>query len=460
MCGRDELQVLPDHLIGFDRRYGNIVFVRPASELESLAEEHKFHKVFNLKSSQFLMPGLVDAHFHPPEYHKASLSLEGGFGLWSVKTMIPGELRFRNVTFAAQQSAAFVREQLRLGTTTAGYMSTVSIDSNFELARVINRKGMRAIIGKGLIDQGQVPPAIFMETTEQAIENVKIFIDRIRRFNNTLLQPAIGLYGDFAISEELQKGLADIIAKDSEIFVMAHWADARPAYKGVLAQWLSAGILPANRSLMVHSVNLRESEIQMYPPNGLSIAHCPATLWNLRFGNYLDVRRMWNLGVNVALGSDVAAGVSPFILRTMRVAHHVSRAVSFNFTGNLPADYAPLTIDEVFYLATLGGAQAIALSDRIGNFEVGKQFDALLIDTQAPSQLDPVFYTSDTDTLNDSVTKFLWNGDERNILKVWVGGKLRSSRCGTPTSVVTNGDDLPATYLSSMNSKPGGVFDD
>jgi len=54
---------------------------------------------------------------------------------------------------------------------------------------------------------------------------------------------------------------------------------------------------------------------------------------------------------------DVAAGVSPFILRTMRVAHHVSRAVSFNFTGDLPADYAPLTIDEVFYLATLGGAQ-------------------------------------------------------------------------------------------------------
>ena len=58
--------------------------------------------------SQFLMPGLVDAHFHPPEYHKASLSLEGGFGLWSVETMIPGELRFRNVTIAAQQSAAFV----------------------------------------------------------------------------------------------------------------------------------------------------------------------------------------------------------------------------------------------------------------------------------------------------------------------------------------------------------------
>jgi len=41
----------------------------------------------------------------------------------------------------------------------------------------------------------------------------------------------------------------------------------------------------------------------------------------------------------------------------MRVAHHVSRAVSFNFTGDLPADYDPLTIDEVFYLATLGGAQ-------------------------------------------------------------------------------------------------------
>jgi len=41
----------------------------------------------------------------------------------------------------------------------------------------------------------------------------------------------------------------------------------------------------------------------------------------------------------------------------MRVAHHVSRAVSFNFTGNLPADYAPLKLEEVFYMATLGGAR-------------------------------------------------------------------------------------------------------
>ena len=65
----------------------------------------------------------------------------------------------------------------------------------------------------------------------------------------------------------------------------------------------------------------------------------------------------WTMHHYTLYSPDVAAGVSPFILRTMRVAHHVSRAVSFNFTGNLPAGYAPLTIDEVFYLATLGGAR-------------------------------------------------------------------------------------------------------
>ena len=54
------------------------------------------------------MPGLVDTHFHPPEYHRAALSLEEGFGGWSVATLLPGELRFRNVTVAAEQSTAFV----------------------------------------------------------------------------------------------------------------------------------------------------------------------------------------------------------------------------------------------------------------------------------------------------------------------------------------------------------------
>ena len=61
------------------------------------------------------MPGLVDTHFHPPEYHRASLSLDGGFGAWSMATMIPSELRFRNRTIAAQQSEAFVVNKLTVG---------------------------------------------------------------------------------------------------------------------------------------------------------------------------------------------------------------------------------------------------------------------------------------------------------------------------------------------------------
>ena len=73
---------------------------------------HTYPHTHTYAHSQFLMPGLVDTHFHPPEYHRASLSLDGGFGAWAAATMIPSELRFRNLTIAAQQSEAFVVNKL------------------------------------------------------------------------------------------------------------------------------------------------------------------------------------------------------------------------------------------------------------------------------------------------------------------------------------------------------------
>jgi guanine deaminase len=73
-----------------------------------------------------------------------------------------------------------------------------------------------------------------------------------------------------------------------------------------------------------------------------------------------------------------------------------------------------------FWLATLGGALALGLADRIGSFAVGKDFDALLVDTEGAAAFD----ISQWDTMEDRFQKFINLGDDRNILGVWVAGRL------------------------------------
>ena len=62
---------------------------------------------------------------------------------------------------------------------------------------------------------------------------------------------------------------------------------------------------------------------------------------------------------------DIAVGYSPSVLTEMRVALLASRALRLNLTMNLPADYTQLTLDEVFYLATMGGAEGAYTYSRI-----------------------------------------------------------------------------------------------
>lgn len=87
--------------------------------------------------------------------------------------------------------------------------------------------------------------------------------------------------------------------------------------------------------------------------------------------------------------------------------------------------YVPLNYKEVTYLATLGGAKALFLDDLIGNFVVGKRFDALLVDTDCSPidffDLQP--QKSDDEHLLECLQKFIYSGDDRNIIQVFVDGK-------------------------------------
>ncbi|KAJ4286370.1 hypothetical protein N0V88_008037 [Collariella sp. IMI 366227] len=124
-------------------------------------------------------------------------------------------------------------------------------------------------------------------------------------------------------------------------------------------------------------------------------------------------------GIKVGLGTDSGGGFSSSILDAMRQAMIASYAREAMSKGQDKG----LSIAEAFYLATLGGAQVCGLEGRVGNFEVGKDFDALVIETQGRDQ-DIMTMVEEEDSLKTVFEKFVMTGDDRNIIKVYVQGRL------------------------------------
>jgi guanine deaminase len=153
-----------------------------------------------------------------------------------------------------------------------------------------------------------------------------------------------------------------------------------------------------------------------------------------------DVKRLIEGGVKVGLGTDVSGGNRISILEAMRAALDVSHHINFMKkqnvlgTGQLTENaenlkYEPLDYKQAIFLATLGGAQAMALESKIGNFMIGKSFDALLIDTYAGAvdefKLPKILTEKSTEEekFQKLLEKFIYAGDDRNILKVFVNGR-------------------------------------
>uniref|UniRef100_T1GUM9 Amidohydrolase-related domain-containing protein n=1 Tax=Megaselia scalaris TaxID=36166 RepID=T1GUM9_MEGSC len=182
---------------------------------------------------------------------------------------------------------------------------------------------------------------------------------------------------------------------------------------------------------MAHGVFLEDEEIKLLAKTGTSVSHCPASNTMLSSG-LCDVFRLLNGGVKVGLGTDVSGGncvsIKDVILRALDVSHHLEfiKKHEIKGTGKMPTTdetYKSMNYKQAIYLATLGGASAIAVDDKVGNFDVGKEFDALFIDTSifpmpnfVLSELLEQKFTPEQKVL-ELVQKFIFNGDDRNIVK-------------------------------------------
>uniref|UniRef100_A0A2K6FEH1 Guanine deaminase n=1 Tax=Propithecus coquereli TaxID=379532 RepID=A0A2K6FEH1_PROCO len=357
------------------------VFLEEASQHEKLAKEWSFKpcEIRELSHHEFFMPGLVDTHIHAPQYYFAGSNVDLPLLEWLIKYTFPVEQRFQSTDFAEEVYTRVVRRTLKNGTTTACYFGTIHTDSSLLLAEITDKFGQRAFVGKVCMDLNDTVPE-YKESTEESVKETESHISE----NRDEIEAVKKLHPSY-------KNYTDVYDKNN---------------------------LLTNKTVMAHGCYLSAEELNVFHERGASISHCPNSNLSLSSG-LLNVLEVLKHEVKIGLGTDVAGGYSYSMLDAIRRAVMVSNIFLINKINE-----KSLTIKEVFRLATLGGSQALGLDSEIGNFEVGKEFDALLINPKASDSPIDLFYGDVVGDISETVIqKFLYLGDDRNIEEVYVGGK-------------------------------------
>ncbi|MGB4074651.1 guanine deaminase [Pseudomonas sp.] len=364
-------------------------------------------------ANALITPGFIDTHIHYPQ---TGMIASYGEQLldWLNTYTFPTEQQFADKAHASDVAGIFLKELLRNGTTTALVFGTVhkqSVDAFFEAAEALN---LRMIAGKVLMDRNA--PDYLTDTPESGYADSKELIERWHgkgrlhyavtpRFaptstpeQLTLAGKLLGEYPDLYMHTHLSENLKEI-----------EWVKALfPERKGYLDVYDHYQLIGA-RSVFAHGVHLCDDECKLLAETGSAVAFCPTS--NLFLGSGLfDLNKLEEHGVRVGLGTDVGAGTSFSQLQSLNEAYKVMQ-----LQGKKLDPFKSL------YLATLGGAHALYLDDKIGNFEGGKDADFVVLDYNATPLIS--YRMQQAKTLDEKLFALTMLGDDRAVKETFAAGE-------------------------------------
>ena len=360
-----------------------------------------------------IMPGFIDTHIHFPQTDVIA-SPAPSLLPWLERYIFPAEDQFKDATHAREVADFFLDELIRCGTTTAMVYCTVhpvSVEAFFAASQARN---LRMAAGKVMMDRNC--PAPLRDDAEIGARESEALIQKWHQ-RGRQLYAITPRFAPTSSTRQLQFA-GELARRYPDTYIQTHVAENTnevawvkslfPDARSYLDVYAKHGLM-RERAMYGHCIWLDDEDRLRMAQTHTAAAVCPTS--NLFLGSGLfDFARADHARMLLSIGTDVGAGTSFSMLRTMNELYKVARMGG----THLPAL-------RMFYLATLGGARAMQLEGVIGNFATGTEADFIVLDPKATPLL--ARRAARSDSLEELLFGFALLGDERMVAATYVAGQ-------------------------------------
>lgn len=381
---------------------------------EHLPEAYKSLPVHDF-GSRLIIPGMTDLHIHAPQFAFRGMGMDKELMEWLNEYTFEEECKYRDLSYANEAYDIFVKHLRRSATTRLVTFATIHRPSTRLLMDKLEASGLVSYVGKVNMDRNA--PESLLESTEESIHETLAWLEEVRgqyKRTSPIITPRFIPSCTSTLLEALGKEV-----REQHLPVQSHLSEnlGEIAFVKQLMPEASCYGEAYDRfnlfgshgpCIMAHCVHSTDEELSLIRERGVFVAHSPESNMNLCSG-IAPIGRYLNMGIRCGLATDVAAGSSECMFRAMAYALQAS-----NLRWRLSdQNVQPLTIEAAFYLATRGGG---AFFGRVGAFEDGFEFDALVVDDEAVE-------SSRTLSLHERISRLPYLASWQNITAKFVHGE-------------------------------------
>ena len=377
---------------------------------EHLSAEHEGIEVVDY-GDRLLIPAMNDLHVHAPQYRNQGIAMDLELLPWLQNYTFPEEMKYCDTKYAERMYRRFVHDMWRFGTMRACLFATIHKESTLLLMNIFKETGMGALVGKVAMNRNC--PEGLTETVDDMVQGYEELIKECGE--DGLVRPIITPRFVPSCTPEMLRACGELAAK-YQLPVQSHLSENKDEIAWVKElepestcygdAYDRYGLFGQTPTVMAHCVWSDGEELELIKRRGVVVAHCPTSNFNVASG-MAPIRKFLDEGVKVGLGSDISGGHDLSIFRMMVYAIQVSK-MHYQQNHNVPF----LSLSEVFWIAT---KSAGSFFGRVGSFEPGYEFDALVIDDNDLNH--------DNYTLLERLERYIYLGDDRQISHRFCSGK-------------------------------------
>ncbi len=389
--------------------YGQIYDIGEFKQFES--SQYVFAKIYDWRD-KVIIPGFIDLHVHLPQINIVGLCGKNLLD-WLETYTFKAEAKMRDLHYAQNITNYFYDELLKNGTTCALVFSSSHYEATRQAFNIAKARQMRIIMGQVLMDINA--PADLINPVRQSLNESCKLSEAFHGANDNLLQYAFTPRFAITSSAALLKETGKLYQESKTCYLQTHLAESINEINFVKQLYphnssytdiYDSNMLLGKRSVFAHAIHLDDYELDTLKQSQSSLAHCPSSNFFLKSGTFA-FKKIQALNLAFGLGSDIAGGPDISIANTMKDAYY----------AQMNEFISPV---ELFYLATLAGAQALSLEQQIGSFAALKHADFLVLRNNLQPDISEKLHNMSPEEI---LSKLIFTKNSFSVEKTFVRGQ-------------------------------------